>query len=330
MVDETNHQRRTFVRGVGAAIGGAALGSQSVAAVGPSNTTNGTANQSDGSEADGGQSDGSADGSPRLRTCSFNVRHDDADDHPWSERRSRVVDTITDVRPDLLAVQEAQPSQFEDLVSGVEGYQWHGVGRSGGKQQSQMSPVAWRTDRFQTVETGAFWLSETPGKPSVGWTGDTPRVATWASLRHGATGRRLWFCNVHVSHVNLNVQNESARLLRNRARSRAGDEDVVLAGDLNFEPHRKPYQILTGTAGSGESPLFDARREVDTDSVRGPWGTYHGFTDNVQERLDYVFPERTASVDRYRTLPIPDDGFRSDHLPVVTEFTFQSETNDSN
>lgn len=268
----------------------------------------------------------SVDRSTRLRACSFNIRYDTPEDeHPWEERVDRVTSAINDIDPGLLGVQEALSHQYDDLRRNAEDYEWYGVGRADGDRDGEMVPVAWRADRFTATETGEFWLSETPDQPSVGWDGDFPRVTTWVSLRHRETGRRIWLCNTHLSHVGETARVESARLLRERAETRVKDgEDIVITGDFNSKPSRKPYQIMTGTANNTDSPLFDPRREADTDTVNGPWGTYHGFTDESNGRIDYVFTLDTATIDWYRTLTVREEGYRSDHLPIASEFEYTS------
>lgn len=321
MSEDRDFPRRTFVQGLGATATAAALGSGNSAA------TDGSPNRG-ATEQDDAEDDPSRSGDrpTLLRTCSFNIRYDNPEDeHPWEERLSRVVGTVTDIESGLLGVQEAQPNQYDDLRGALDDYTWYGVGREDGDREGEMVPIAWRPDRFELIEKGAFWLSETPDEPSVGWDADLPRVTTWASLRHRETKRRLWFCNTHFSHVGETARVESAKLLRERASERAADgEDVVITGDFNSRPSRQPYRIMTGTADSVGSDLFDPRREADTDTVYGPWGTYHGFTDEIQDRIDYVFTLDTATVDWYRTLPAREGEYRSDHLPVVTEFEYGS------
>lgn len=306
--------RRTFIGGVGASVVGSVLGSGVSSATG------------DGERPDEECGARSNNRPLTLRACSFNVRYDNPDDeHSWDERLSRVSETIAELEPGLLGVQEAQPNQYDDLRATVDDYEWYGVGRDDGDRAGEMVPVAWRTDRFESIETGAFWLSETPDEPSVGWDADLPRVTTWVSLRHRESGRRVWFCNTHFSHVGETARTESAKLLRERAERRAADgEDVVITGDFNSKPSREPYRIVTGGADDENPLLTDPRREADTTSVYGPWGTFHGFTDEIEDRIDYVFTLDTATVDWYRTLDVRPGAYRSDHLPVVTEFEYAS------
>lgn len=255
----------------------------------------------------------------RISACSFNVRYDNPDDdYPWSERLSRVAEAIDRLDPGLLGLQEVLANQYDDLRNTVKNYEWYGVGREDGDREGEFVPIAWRTDRFEAVETGEFWLSETPDEPSVGWDADLPRVTTWAHLRHRSTGTEVWFCNTHFSHVGREARIESARMIRERAAG-AGVPPVV-TGDFNVRPVSNPYHVLVDQTGAGDSPLADGRREADTTSVFGPWGTYHGFTGEIEDRIDYVFVPAAATVDRYRTVGVREGAYRSDHLPVVATF----------
>ena len=321
MFEDSHFPRRTFIQGLGATATVATLGS------GSSVATDGSANQTSTEQDDTEDNPSRSGNRPTLlRACSFNIRYDNPEDeYSWEERLSRVVETITDIESGILGVQEAQPNQYDDLRGTLDDYTWYGVGREDGNREGEMVPIAWQSDRFELIDKGAFWLSETPDEPSVGWDADLPRVTTWASLRHRETKRRIWFCNTHFSHVGETARTESAKLLRERANERAADgEDVVITGDFNSKPSRQPYQIMTETGDRTESGLFDPRREADTDTVYGPWGTYHGFTNEIQDRIDYIFTLDTATVDWYRTLPVREGEYRSDHLPVVTEFEYGS------
>ncbi|SFG80393.1 Metal-dependent hydrolase, endonuclease/exonuclease/phosphatase family [Halopelagius inordinatus] len=257
-----------------------------------------------------------------LAACSFNVRYDNPeDDYPWGSRLPRVAETVDQIDPELLGVQEAQPNQFADLRETVTGYEWYGLGRDG-DDESEAVPIAWYSDQFELRDKGVFWLSPTPDEPSVGWGAENPRISTWASLTHDETGADIWFCNTHFSHVDAEARRESAAIIRKRAEQRSENgEMVVITGDLNSVPTAPPYHVLTGQTGSaGSSPVVDGRREAGTTSVYGPWGTFHGFTDELRDRIDYVFTPAEAEVLQYRTLGIREGAYRSDHLPIVAHF----------
>lgn len=248
-----------------------------------------------------------------TRICTFNARYDEPDDeYPWDDRRSGVFEFLSDLEPDLIGCQEALAHQYDDLREGVaDGYEFHGVGRQDGNREGEFVPVGWRRERFERLDTGAFWLSETPGEPSVGWDAALPRVTTWVLLRDRITGECVRFFNTHLDHRGERARLESARLLARRLRDRLADgETVVLTGDCNCTAGSPPYRTLTA------GPMADARRVAD--DVLGPAGTFHGFTDGIGDRIDYVFVPASLAVASYRTVPRVRPP-RSDHLPVVVE-----------
>jgi endonuclease/exonuclease/phosphatase family metal-dependent hydrolase len=245
-----------------------------------------------------------------VRACTFNVRYDEPDDDDsWSTRGPRVLEELGRIEPDLVGCQEALSHQYDDLRSGLEGYGWHGVGRRDGDRAGEFVPIGWRSDRFERLEAGAFWLSETPSEPSVGWDAELPRVAIWARLLDMRTAETIWFCTAHFDHRGGRARFESARLLRQRAseRLKAGDA-AVLVGDMNCTAGSPPYRTLTA------GPLDDARRAAS--DVAGPAGTVHGYDGGIGDRIDYVFVSSSAAVTSYRTATPADGGSRSDHLAV--------------
>ena len=261
---------------------------------------------------------------PAVRVCSFNIRYDTPEDeYAWADRRPHVLEAIETIDPDLIGCQEALAHQYDDLRAGLPAYDWHGVGRCDGDREGEFVPVGWRRERFECLDTGAFWLSETPDEPSVGWDGALPRVATWVWLRDRGQATdadadanandRYWVCTVHLDHRGEQARLQSARLLRQRASARLDDgETAVVMGDYNCTPGSPPYRKLTMGA------LADARKQAA--DVSGPVGTFHGFDGAPGDRIDAVFLPSAVDVTTYRTLPPRDGVPRSDHLPLVVEF----------
>ena len=310
--------RRKYVVGTGAAISGIGiLNADKTDAQNSTNTSSGGIGKADQS----------------VEVCSFNIRYKNSeDDYPWDNRRSRVFEAVDQLDPDLLGIQEAQPDQFKDLKAGVTDYEWYGLGREG-NLKSEAVPIAWVKDRFEVLEKGVFWLSPTPEVASVGWGAENPRLSTWVSLHDSQTDTKLWYCNTHLSHVDETARINSARILRERAAQRASNgANVIITGDFNTTPTSHPYHTIAEETGAGKSPVADGRREADTTSVFGPWGTFHEFTEDIRDRIDYVFVPESASVEWYRTLEPLDGEYRSDHLPVMAKFRFdgQSSVSDKN
>jgi endonuclease/exonuclease/phosphatase family metal-dependent hydrolase len=249
-----------------------------------------------------------------VRTMSFNIRYDNPDDDPpWPDRRDRVVGAIRDVDPDVVGLQEALPGQFSYVREQLDGYEWYGIGRRG-EDDGEHVPLGWRTDRFEAIETDTFWLSETPDVAgSVGWDADLARITSRVDLENRETGTRLRAYNTHLSHVGSEARHNSSRMIRERVEDQILDGRMcTVLGDFNFTPGSEPHVELTRSA------LVDSRTVAAT--VEGPEGTFHGWSGDPGQRIDYVFLPINVAVDRYRTLPPGENGaYRSDHLPVVAD-----------
>lgn len=209
------------------------------------------------------------------------------------------------------------PNQYDDLREELEEFGWHAAGREDGDREGEMAPIAWRRDRFEALDTGEFWLSETPDEPgSVGWDADLPRVTMWTHLRDRETGEELWHYNTHFDHIGEQARLESARIIRERAGEHVTDGDpVVVTGDFNAPPFSDPYCAVVERAEANGPPLVDARRVADR--VSGPEGTFHGFSPDLEDRIDYVFVPESVAVREYRAVPDQVGAYRSDHLPLL-------------
>ena len=138
-----------------------------------------------------------------IRAMTFNIRLDIASDgaNAWPHRRQMVAALIRHEAPDLLGTQEVIVHQKEYLEAQFPDYTFVGVGRDDGEKAGEFSPLAWRNDRFEMLDSGTFWLSPTPEVPSKGWDAALPRVATWALLRDLRSGRMIRVLNTHFDHV---------------------------------------------------------------------------------------------------------------------------------
>ncbi|WP_435362229.1 endonuclease/exonuclease/phosphatase family protein [Haloarchaeobius sp. DFWS5] len=241
-----------------------------------------------------------------LRVATFNVRYDTPDDgdDAWPHRRERVVDRLTDIDADLLGLQEATPHQLDYLREHLPDYEWLGVGRRGGDDGEHV-PVAYHPDRITCEDWGAFWLSETPDEPSVGWDASYPRVTTWADCR--IDGQPCQFVVTHLDHEGERAREEGARLLREWVDT---DDPALVVGDFNATPESRPVETVTSDG------LRPAREAAAT--ATGPAQTFHEFTGDAHARIDYVLTSDHFDVRRVETLA-DDAPYPSDHFPVVAD-----------
>ena len=244
----------------------------------------------------------------------LNIASDGAD--AWPQRRDAVRALIRYHEIDLLGTQEGLIDQIEDLAA-MPGFAYVGVGRDDGKRGGEHAAIFYRSERFELLAKGDFWLSPTPDVPGKGWDAKCcNRLASWARLRDKASGKVFFAFSVHFDHEGIVARRESAHLMLRQMRAIAGSAPVLCLGDLNATPESEPARIMLGG-------LRDAYRISETPPY-GPVGTFNGFKLDaaLKDRIDYIFVSPGWRVLRYAALTDTYQArFPSDHLPVVAQVT---------
>ncbi len=245
----------------------------------------------------------------------FNIRVNLASDGPnaWPERKGIAASMIRFHGADLVGLQEALPGQLADLESLLPEFARIGVGR-GADLADEASAILYRKARFEVLTNDTFWLSETPEvRGSLGWDARYPRIVTWAKLRDRESGRLLVHFNTHFDHAGVVARRESARLLRSRIETIAGDAPFVITGDFNATPDSEPYRIITA------DPRLRDAYAISRCPHHGPTGTWNAFKAiEAGHRIDFVFVSPGLEVLQHAALSDTFDGrFPSDHLPVI-------------
>ena len=251
-----------------------------------------------------------------LSVMTFNMRYDNPEDgqNNWRFRRERIAGVIKAQEVDVLGTQELLSNQFDDLSGLLTGYQGVGVGRLDGVESGEYCAVFFRKDRFTLLDSGTFWLSETPEVVgSLGWDGACERIATWVVLRD-RDGREFFFIDTHLDHVGQVARDEGVSLLMKRIETLSGGRPVILTGDFNSEPGSSVVAHVQKDGVLRDAKAIAAQRS----------GTDWSFSDFGQipeaERplLDYIFVSGDIEAVRYEVLPDTfDGGYVSDHAPVM-------------
>lgn len=251
-----------------------------------------------------------------LRVMTYNIRLDIASDggDQWQYREERVVGLIRYHQPDLLGVQEALPNQVQDLEKALPQYGWYGVGRDDGKEKGEYSAIFYNKARFALLDSGTFWLSPSPDKPTKGWDAAIIRICSWVKLKDRHTGREFYHFNTHFDHEGVQARENSALLIQEKIKTIAGTTPVVLTGDFNTTEDSRAYINL-----SRNSSLENARQLSQTGHY-GPLGTFSTFdvAHEMGKLIDFIFVTEHFQVLQHAILSDAQGGkYPSDHLPVI-------------
>jgi endonuclease/exonuclease/phosphatase family metal-dependent hydrolase len=263
---------------------------------------------------------------PGVRVMAFNIRYGTAKDGEdrWEKRQDLLVDTIRAYNPDLLGMQEVLAAQADFLREKLPGYGFCGAGRDDGKRAGEFSPVMFRKDRFDLLDSGQWWLSPTPDKvASKGWDAALPRIVTWAKLKDRKAGVDVLMFNTHWDHVGNDARVESGKLMRKlmakKHEEAGGDLPVIVTGDFNSTEETPQYRTLTASDDVGVR-LTDAYREIHPQR-KADEASFHAFKGTREGlRIDWILhsPEWAATgaaIDHTQK----DGHYPSDHYPVTAE-----------
>ena len=254
-----------------------------------------------------------------LRIATYNLRMDTSADslNAWQYRKDDVKALVRYHDLDVFGTQEGFLHQLQGICELPE-YTYFGAGRDDGLSAGEHSAIFYKKDRFEILESGNFWLSETPDTPGKGWDATCcNRICSWAKFKEKKSGKMFYFFSVHFDHQGRVARLESGKLMVKKMQEIVKNAPVICVGDYNSTPETEQIQLLS-------SYLNDSRKITQLPPY-GPEGTFNRRFGNpiAEGRIDYIFVSAGIQVLRYAS--VTDNNGRyypSDHLPVIIDIVF--------
>lgn len=261
----------------------------------------------------------------------------------WDDRKQHLCDMINFEAFDVFGAQEVRHGQLEYMQEQLPDYKYVGVARDDGAEKGEYCPVFYRKKEFKLLDSGTFWLSETPDEPSKGWDGMCNRICTWAHLERKSDRCRLYFLSVHFDHRGHIAKMEGSKQVVAWVKEHCGDENVIVVGDFNYEPDKEYYKVFSESGvlvdvydivkyrffPTGSFSAFDPRRYTTNrgdhifvsngiEASRYATLTYHYYRDMnaKEEAMDTLAPKEIKGENR-------DVKMLSDHYPVQAFVTLK-------
>ena len=253
--------------------------------------------------------------SEAVRVMSFNICGWD-----YKNIKNMAPQLIAEYSPDLVGLQECTYDWYQKLTRELPEYGFVGVGRETGelsKAGGESCGILYKTDKFTLMDSGTFWLSETPDVPSRGWDGDYIRICTWAVFRNNATGEEFSLVNTHLENIDDGTGQEAlekgTQLVLEKIA--AFEVPVILTGDLNFEKDSQYHAAVTAAGLRNSQDLAENTMEgITCPTERGG---------DTGEHIDYIFTKGDFSVLTYKIVRDTYDGkYPSDHYPIYADMKF--------
>ena len=271
-----------------------------------------------------------------LRVMSFNIRgfsrRGDGINR-WENRAALNVATIKRYAPDLIGLQELQDESLATYREKLPEYA-HILGPgAGNKTPHEFNAIFFDPTRLTVLDSGGFWLSETPGRHSSAWRTRVVRSANWAKFGSPGDGLSFLHLNTHLDHVSSLARAKASGLILRKI-TELQEEDglpTVVTGDFNCLPGSLPYRSFV--ENGFEDTFLAAGSEDDEDA-----GTFHAFKglryfllrcgDRVRHgrkprRIDWILLKdgrqrlRTEVHEILRDCDAKSTIYPSDHYPVL-------------
>ena len=258
----------------------------------------------------------------RMQVATFNLRMDTPYDSldAWPNRKEMVKSLVRFHDFDIFGTQEGFKHQLDGILE-LGNYAYIGAGRDDGQEAGEHSAIFYKKERFEVLEKGDFWFSETPDVPGKGWDATCcNRICSWGKFKDLESGKVFYFFNSHYDHQGVVARRESSKLLLKKIKEIAGEKAIVFAtGDFNAVPTDEPITIL---AADG---LLKDSYEMTQEPPYGTVGTFSSFHLDapMKNRIDYVWVTDGIEVEKYGVLNEQQYGhFPSDHFPVMLKVVF--------
>ncbi|MBE6774509.1 MAG: endonuclease/exonuclease/phosphatase family protein [Clostridia bacterium] len=250
-----------------------------------------------------------------TRVMSFNVRCANDGKQTITNRSKVAVEVIKQYAPDSFGVQECTPRWCRILKSNLgDKYDCVGKPRDAKGPFTEYSSIYYLKDKYNLIDSGTFWLSETPDKPnSKSFDSACCRIATWAILENKTTGERYTHINTHLDHVLESTREAQMQVLIGRVLEITKDSTVVMTGDFNAYEDSSVYAVACES--------FNDTKYIAENSDNGPTFTKYGTKeDNGKGAIDFIFVTKDVKVQNYKIIRnTVQDIYPSDHFPIVAD-----------
>lgn len=252
----------------------------------------------------------------KIKAMSFNIKYPASADtgvKAWDNRKAGIIEMLMTKEPDLVGLQECYIKQRTFIVENLPQYDCYGLVRNNGTNEGsgETMSILWNKDKFEKVECGTFWLSETPDTPSLGWGAGNYRTCTWILFQHKETGKKFFHFNTHLDHAKEAAQTGGASLIRERMNSLNKEGyPVILTGDMNVAMNSPVCALFDMDHARAEAPETDYKT------------TCHGYGSKTQV-IDHILYSGLEPW-LFQTVTGPWSGYTyiSDHNPVMAEFRY--------
>lgn len=178
----------------------------------------------------------------------------------------------------------------------------------------EATPVYYRKDKYELLDSGTFWLNESGIKGELGWDAAYPRICTYCLLRHRNTEEIFLFMNTHLDNKGREAREKGFELIIAKAKELGADRyPLIITGDMNTAENDEKglYEKLLSFGDIGDVRHIAAETEGGV-TFRSSKSGYP---------IDYIFvSKKNTRPMKYSILREAFEGkYVSDHFGIYAE-----------
>ena len=253
-----------------------------------------------------------------IKVMSYNVLGDLNKPGRPTDAREQMVQTILENDVDVFGTQEDNPENNEVFMELLGNYSSYvGVG-----ENDNGNHIYWKTDKFNLIKKGYYYLSDAPASKSKYEDSTQYRTMSYVVLEIKETGKQFMFVDTHLDYraseaTRVKQINVLASLIK---KINKGDLPVIILGDFNT--------LVTKSNGAVSVFLGNNSNFVMTSKAaekKGDTGESLVKQEDFETRYlgvyDYIFVSVDNVYTKYYTVVnnVSDGKYPSDHLPVFAQ-----------
>lgn len=243
-----------------------------------------------------------------LKLISFNIRYgDDPDGNSIVERAPRLAEITKRYDADIIGFQEFTVPWEEQIEKFYPEYEMFLKYRS--VKELEAAPILWKKGKFELLDKGYFWLSDTPEVESRGWDElyNCWRMCEYVILKHIESGKVFTHMNTHYGFGDKG-QVDSSKLIYEYA-GKISQNPTFITGDFNMRP-----------TSLGYAEMVKHFTDVNAVTVNDRRTTYHGYGKVDNEHIDYCFINDQIKPKSLKIIDETIDGkYPTDHYGLFVE-----------
>jgi endonuclease/exonuclease/phosphatase family metal-dependent hydrolase len=247
----------------------------------------------------------------KLKLISFNIRCcDDEDGNSIAERAPRLAEITKKYDAGIIAFQEYTVPWEKEIEKFYPEYDMFSKYRS--QHELEAAPILWKKDMFELIDSGYFWLSDTPNVESRGWDEkyNCWRMCEYVVLKHIESGKIFTHMNTHYGFGDKG-QVASSKLIYEYSK-KISQNPTVVTGDFNMLPSSYGYIEMVKNFTDVNAVTVNDRRT-----------TYHGYGTVNDEHIDYCFiDDKIKPISLKLIDELVDGKYPTDHYGLYVELEF--------